>query len=160
MKPQKHRIFRAPENIAERSRDRCIFLAGSIEMGEAENWQEKMEKYFLGREWNVFNPRRHDWDPTWEQEQTNPNFYQQVHWELNALETADKIFVYFDPNTKSPITLLELGLYAQCPSKKLAAVVCPQGFWKKGNVDIICERYNIPLYSSLDDFIERNLYIL
>jgi hypothetical protein len=54
--------------------------------------------------------------------------------------------MYFDPNTKSPISLLELGLFAQ--SKKLI-VCCPRGFWRKGNVDITCDRYGIPFF---DDF--------
>lgn len=44
------------------------------------------------------------------QEASNPQFRQQVEWELNALSVADLIVFYFDPATRSPITLLELGL--------------------------------------------------
>jgi hypothetical protein len=32
-------------------------------------------------------------------------------------------------------------------------VVCPPGFWRKGNVDIVCLRYDIPFYTSLSDAI-------
>ena len=60
--------------------------------------------------------------------------------------------MYFDPNTKSPISLLELGLYAT--SKKLH-VICPKGFWRKGNVDIICKKYDIPIYETINEFINK-----
>ena len=65
--------------------------------------------------------------------------------------------MYFDPNTKSPISLLELGLFAQ--SKKLI-VCCPEGFWRKGNVDIVCDRYNIPNYDSLEKLLNYLTNIL
>ena len=78
----------------------------------------------------------------------NPNFYQQVMWELTSLEVCDLIVMYFDPKTKSPISLLELGLFAR--SEKII-VVCPDGFWRKGNVEIVCNFYNIPLYSDIND---------
>lgn len=57
--------------------------------------------------------------------------------------------MYFDPKTMSPISLLELGLYAT--SKKLH-VICPEGFWRKGNIEIVCSKYNIPLYNSIEEF--------
>jgi hypothetical protein len=44
----------------------------------------------------------------------NANFSQQVRWELNALDKADYIIMYLDPNTISPISLLELGLLSHC----------------------------------------------
>ena len=124
-----------------------IFLAGSIEMGTAEDWQTKIEKYFDGVDYDVtlFNPRRKDWDSSWEQTIGNPQFREQVEWELNALEKSDLIFLYLSPGTNSPISLLELGLFAD----KRLLVCCPEGFWRKGNVDIVCNKYNI---SNLDTF--------
>ena len=59
--------------------------------------------------------------------------------------------MYFDPNTTSPISLLELGLHAK--SKKMI-VCCPEGFWRKGNVDIVCENFYIPTFNSLDELIK------
>lgn len=125
-----------------------IFLAGSIEMGSAEDWQVKVEDAFknLGSI-TFYNPRRDDWDASWTQTETTKEFNGQVNWELNHLEKADIIFMYFDPNTKSPISLLELGLYA---SKGNLIVCCPEGFWRKGNVDIVCNRYRIPMYNNLE----------
>ena len=122
-------------------------------MGKAINWQEKIIEALSETDaLTFFNPRRLDWDSSWKQELTNPQFYQQVVWELNALEAVDHIIMYFDPNTKSPISLLELGLYAE---KGKLWVCCPDGFWKKGNVDIICEQYHIPTFYTLDDLIEQ-----
>lgn len=141
-------IYKAPENYALRDRKRkSVFLAGSIEMGRAEDWQTEVTNYFHKNGWDVLNPRRDDWDSSWEQKFENSQFYQQVNWELHALEHADLIVMYFAPNTKSPISLLELGLYVR--SKKIM-VVCPDGFWRKGNVEVVCNYYNIPLYNNLD----------
>ena len=140
-------ILKPPMNLSFRNLDLpSIFLAGSIEMGAAENWQDELGKY-LSPKFNVFNPRREGWDSSWEQNFENPQFYQQVNWELDALQKSGTIVMYFDPSTKSPISLLELGLYAA--SGKLI-VICPEGFWRKGNVDIVCSRYDIPMFDSLE----------
>ena len=144
-------VIKSPNSITHSNSKPSIFLAGSIEMGNAENWQEDLTKYFE-KDFNIYNPRRDDWDNSWEQSIHNPQFYEQVSWELNALNKAQLIVMYFDPNTKSPISLLELGLYAN--SKKLH-VICPEGFWRKGNVDIVCEKYDIPLYSNIENFKSR-----
>lgn len=128
--------------------DKTIFLAGSIEMGKAENWQTRVTKMLENTDWTVLNPRRDDWDSSWEQKITNDKFREQVEWELQALEDASHVLMYFDPNTMSPISLLELGLFA--PTGKLI-VCCPEGFWRKGNVDIVCKRFDIPMINSLED---------
>lgn len=135
--------FKPPAFLPKR-----IFLAGSIEMGTAEEWQSRIAETFSGQ--IIYNPRRDDWDSSWVQSIQNKQFREQVEWELDALDDATIIIMYFDPNTKSPISLLELGLYAT--SGKLL-VCCPHGFWRRGNVEIICDRYLIPLYDTLDDLI-------
>ena len=146
-------IYKPPMNIAERDiTKQYVFLAGSIEMGKAIDWQTSMSEFFTRFDFGVFNPRRDDWDSSWEQKFDNSQFYQQVNWELDALEKSDIILLYLVPETMSPISLLELGLHAL--GKKMY-VVCPDGFWRKGNVDIVCNRYNIPLFKNLDDFIQH-----
>lgn len=130
-----------------------IFLAGSIEMGAAENWQNKVIKELSDTDVIVFNPRRPDWDSSWVQSIDNPDFYKQVNWELDHIEAASIIMFYFDPNTMSPITLMELGVVAQDISKEIF-VCCNEPFWRKGNVDIICKRNNIKMYASLNDMIK------
>lgn len=144
-------IYLPPSNISLRDRSKpSVFLAGSIEMGKAIDWQQQLGDILIEKNYNVFNPRRKDWDSTWIQEYSNPQFSQQVKWEINALKKADHIVMYLDPNTKSPISLLELGLHAA--SKKLQ-VICPDGFYRKGNVEAVCDEYDVPLFNDLQEFI-------
>ncbi len=124
-----------------------IFLAGSIEMGAAEDWQSQTTKLLREHDMTVLNPRRDDWDATWEQSMDAPQFREQVQWELEALERADVILMHFCLGTYSPISLLELGLFAR--SGKLV-VSCPPEFWRHGNVHITCVRHRVPLYPDLD----------
>lgn len=137
-----------------------FFLAGSIEMGAAELWQDKVAKAVSDRDDVVlYNPRRDDWDPTWEQSIHNKQFKQQVDWELDHIELADFVVFYFDPNTKAPISLLELGLVAgQRAEERWGAhtvcVCCPPGFYRRGNVEIVCKRYKIKLVNTLEEMID------
>src|SRR3990167_297467 len=117
------KVIYAPNAIPKGGRS--IFLAGSIEMGVAENWQERFIRIYRNEDVIVFNPRRLDWDASWVQDKNNPKFREQVEWELKAMELANRIFMYFDPKTKSPISLLELGLFARTGKM---TVYCPKGF--------------------------------
>jgi hypothetical protein len=124
-----------------------------MEMGEAENWQEMVVRELSDiPSLTILNPRRNDWDDTWIQSITDRQFREQVDWEISAQEMANVIFMYFAPGSKAPITLLELGLFAR--SGKVI-VCCPDGFWRKGNVEVVCQRFGIPLSADLDDAIER-----
>lgn len=135
-----------------------VFLAGTIDMGNSENWQEKFIKklkeqtkgVLFAKSYHIYNPRRTDWDASWVQTFENPQFFQQVTWELDAMEKADYIIMNFLPDSKSTITLLELGLFAK--SGKLF-VICPDEFYRSGNVQIICNKYNIPLYKSIEELM-------
>src|SRR5438270_700084 len=88
---------------------RTVFLAGSIEMGHAEPWQAAVESALRDEDVLILNPRRDEWDDTWEQSIHNEQFRGQVEWELAGQERADLIAMYFAPDTKAPVTLLELG---------------------------------------------------
>lgn len=129
------------------SNAKTVFLAGTIDMGSSEDWQSRVAEQLRMRGFVVFNPRRDDWDSSWKQEMSDPAFYQQVTWELNALSKADYIIMYLAPESKSPISLLELGLYAR--SGKLL-ICCPKEYWRSGNVDVICHKYGIRQFDSLD----------
>ena len=151
-----------PDSVPSTSRGRfTIFLAGSIEMGAAENWQDKfadrLKNQQLDFEVTLFNPRRDNWDSSWTQNKNDKNFSDQVWWELNHLDWCDSIVMYFDPNTKSPVSLLELGLYAK--TRKLI-VICPDGFWRKGNVEIVCDKEDIPLYNSMNEAFESVINLI
>lgn len=115
-----------------------IFLAGSIEMNTAERWQERLVADLQEVAGIAYNPRRDSWDSSWEQSINNPEFARQVNWEEDHLTTSDLVIFYFDPTTKSPITIGELNLIRGLGRK--AVVLCPEGFWRKGNIDIACAR--------------------
>jgi hypothetical protein len=142
--------FKAPQPIKP-TPNKSVFIAGSIEMGKAVDWQKAASANLVSLGYTVYNPRRDDWDSSWSQDLADARFVEQVQWELQALEEADRILLYFAPETKSPISLLELGLYAY--SGKLT-VVCPEGFWRKGNVDLVCMRYRVPQYKTIADALE------
>lgn len=142
------RVCKPPEPV--QAQGPTLFLAGSIEMGQAQDWQSLVIGAFAEVPIVILNPRRDEWDASWEQSIHFPLFREQVEWELAGLEQADLIAMYFAPATRSPITLLELGLFAQ--SGKLL-VCCPDGFWRKGNVEVVCNRYGVPLRDSLEDLI-------
>ncbi len=129
-----------------------LFLAGSIDNGQAELWQASVAQELADLDVVILNPRRERWEPGWAQSLENPSFVEQVQWELRGLEEADVILMYFAPGSKAPISLLELGLFGR--SGKMH-VVCQEGFWRKGNVDVVCERYAIPRYTSLPEGCAR-----
>src|SRR5271154_863946 len=103
-------MYKAPDATDGGLGELCIFLAGSIEMGKAEDWQAKLFHSIMSHNVTVYNPRRDNWDPSWKQDISNPFFKEQVVWELDHIDLADIVVFYFDPTTMSPITLMELGI--------------------------------------------------
>jgi hypothetical protein len=142
------REIKAPQPIT--GEGPFLFLAGSIEMGKAVDWQTSVAGALAGARITILNPRRPDWDSSWVQSINDHNFRTQVEWELRALERADQILLYLEPGTQSPISLLEFGLYARSGKLK---VVCPDGFWRKGNIDVVCARYCVDQFENLRDAI-------
>lgn len=152
------KIYKPPFNI--RKLDlyaKSIFLAGSIEMGKASNWQKEIEDALSDYDGIILNPRRDDWDSSWGQSIDNKEFRQQVEWELYGLENVTMIVYYFEPNTKSPISLLELGLHLRSGK---AIVCCPEGYEKKGNVDTTCRFYGVPICESFEELKESLIKIV
>jgi hypothetical protein len=123
-----------------------IFLAGSIEMGKAGPWQDELVEEFKDYPITFLNPRRSDWDSSWEQSIDNTKFAQQVNWELDGLLIADHVVFYFQPDTLSPISMMELGVCVTEHYPENLFVCCPSGFWRKGNVDILCARSGVIVY--------------
>lgn len=127
-----------------------VFLAGSIDMGGAPDWQDEAAARIGDLATAVLNPRRDDWDSTWRQSIEDPQFRAQVEWELDGLERADVVGMWFEEASKSPVTLLELGLFARTGK---VIVGCPAGFWRRGNLEVVCARFGIPLHATFDDFV-------
>ncbi|KAH8731439.1 hypothetical protein GQ44DRAFT_755574 [Phaeosphaeriaceae sp. PMI808] len=128
-----------------------IFTAGSIEMGKAVQWQPRLAEHLRDLPITVYNPRRGGWDPKVDVKAKNESFRQQVVWELDALHKADVICFFFDQDTLSGVTLLELGLWAH--SGKII-VCCPELYWRSGNVKIACDRYKIPRVPDFASLVE------
>ena len=141
------RVITPPHPLRLDPGERSVFLAGSIEMGSAEPWQGSVAEALRDTGATILNPRRAAWDASWTQSIENAVFREQVEWELTAQELATVVLMYFSPETRAPITLLELGLLAR--SGKLV-VCCPPGFWRKGNVDVVCARFVVEQVATLD----------
>ncbi|WP_029275812.1 nucleoside 2-deoxyribosyltransferase domain-containing protein [Pedobacter borealis] len=148
---QKATIIKSPNPLPSKDNRIKIFLGGSIDMGKSDDWQQSLSKELIDKNVIILNPRRDDWNKDWKPTGTDPNFRKQVEWELNALEASDYIVMYFAPESQSPISLLEFGLYAK--SNKLL-VVCPDGFWRKGNVDIVSEKYKVETYKTIAEMLK------
>ncbi len=126
-----------------------VFLAGAIDMGKASDWQKEVIESLADIPCVALNPRRKDWDSSWKQEIGNEKFREQVEWELKGLEQANLIALCFTKDSKAPISFLEMGLHI---SEGRMIVHCPEGFYRKGNVDIVCARYGVPVLQDFEDF--------
>jgi len=120
-----------------------FFLAGTIDNGESLDWQKEISDYSNEIGVNVFNPRRNNWD----KDAGSKEIVRQIDWELEHMEKADYIIMNILVNSKSPISLLELGLHAR--DGKLI-VFCPKSFYRYDNVRVTCETYGVKLYSIED----------
>ena len=101
-----------------------IFLAGTIDMGKSVDWQKATCDWFRALPEGRY---------------------------LEHLEKADLIIMNILASSKSPITLLEMGLFMR--SGKLR-VICEPGFYRYDNVRLTCARYGVPLYQNMDDFLK------
>jgi hypothetical protein len=139
----------------ERPKERLgVFLAGTIDVGLSTDWQQIMIDFlrsqFGSQPVDIFNPRRKDWDSTWEQSSSHPMFKRQVEWELTYLEYSDLVLMVFLPGSKSPVSMLELGAMSAKPG---LMVFCPEDFYRHGNIDIFCSRRRIPTFNDWDDYL-------
>lgn len=151
-----------------------VFLAGSIDNGKAGMWAKTVEGALADfSDVTLFNPRREEWLPDLLARASEPVFKAQVDWELDRIDMTDLgasnpgcdiPFFYFEAGSVSPITLQELGFVIGTrrgllipknePFTHAPVVVCPDGFWRKGNVEIMCARSNITVYDDIESGIE------
>ena len=133
-----------------------IFLAGTIDNGQSDDWQYKLISYlcvYKDDGWNdlnedlslgdliIYSPRRKNWNIT----ATTEEIENQIRWEQDHLDAADIIVMYLVDNSKSSISLLELGLYG--PQGKMI-VFCTDKFYRFNNVKLTCRKYGIDLIES------------
>lgn len=131
-----------------------IFLGGTIDMGLSRNWQgefcQRLENIFGTKNVTIFNPRRDS--GTGVKPGDTADLRYQIQWELSHLDKSDIIVFNLLPESKSPITLMEIGLYAN--SDKGVFVICPESFYRYDNVFMVCSKFRIPLLHSEEDFFQ------
>ncbi len=122
-----------------------VYIAGAIDMGDAENWQHEVILQFAHEESIILlNPRREKFTDAMEQ--------AQIKWELEAMENADLILMWFPEKSEAPISFLEMGLYLR--SGKLVLGV-EKGFYRQKNIELTAYRYNTSVYYSLDALVRE-----
>ena len=122
-----------------------VFLGGTIDNGNSDDWQTQLIEE-LGKEKTkhplcIYNPRRADWPSSEDHNEID----KQIKWELSHLERADLIVMNILGDSKSPISLMEIGLFAR--QNKLL-VFCPKNFYRYDNIRVVCGSYGIPLFET------------
>jgi hypothetical protein len=128
-----------------------LFLGGTIDMGKSVNWQQLvidvLDKSNVKA--NVFNPRR-DGFPEFNEEE----LIYQINWELDAINSSDAVMMVFLDTSKSPVSMLELGLCLATKKKKQLFIVANDKFYRWHNVNETCKRFNITPYDNLISAID------
>jgi hypothetical protein len=131
---------------------KSIFLGGTTSRIDTSDWRETLSSSLCDLPVTIYNPYRADWDNSWREDINFTPFREQVEWELDKQDKADIVIVYFHPATQAPVSLLEFGICARIPGK--AIVVCPEGYWKRGNVEIVCKKFGVEMVDSVDGLRE------
>lgn len=130
-----------------------IFLGGIIDNGDSFNHQDalisELKKSETAHPLCIYNPRRAEWSSS----DDHTEIDKQIKWELTHLERADLIVMNILASSKSPISLMEIGLFAR--ENKLL-VFCPKDFYRYDNVRVVCGSYGIPLFETNDVTFIKN----
>jgi len=101
-------LFRAPDFVPLDYLRRCLFLAGGIGASSpVADWQRELVARLRDTSWTLLNPRRDDYPAH------DPHaLREQIEWEHRYLKAAGAISFWFPPETLCPISLYELGAWA------------------------------------------------
>ena len=141
--------------LPNKPNSKSVFLAGTIDNGDSLNWQNKtiIELMNLGiNDIEIYNPRREHWNPNPSKE----DMEYQIKWEQDHLDKANIIAMVLLDDSKSPISLLEIGLYAK--TGKLI-VFCTPNFYRWDNVRLTCKKYHIELVQDTHPLVIANKII-
>lgn len=131
---------------------KSVFLAGTTNKVDPTDWRETLSSSLSDVPVTIYNPYRTDWDSSWREDISFAPYREQAEWELDMQMKADIVVIYFHPATQAAVSLLELGICMRVPEK--AIVVCPEGYWKRGNVQIVCEKFGVELLDNVDQLRE------
>lgn len=147
--PDSKTIFKAGKNsFWPWIKKTSLFLAGTIDNGDSENWQkqviDELSQYDYP-ELTIYNPRR----ARWNKNSSYSEMEKQISWEQEHLKACDTIIMVLKDNSKSPISLMELGQFCD---KKQMLVFCTDKFYRFDNVKFICEANssNVSLFKTTD----------
>lgn len=143
-----YEIYKSPDIRLASENSIKLFLAGTIDMGNSKDWQEEFSRSIVKDfcsfnpeiKLSIYNPRRDTFNESSE--------IEQIKWEMDRLDHSDVIVMNFLPESKSPISFLELGLYSR--SGKLM-VVCPKEFYRYENVRLTCLKYHISRFENINE---------
>ena len=164
MSSTKSQIIYAPsDKIPQHAKS--IFLAGSTNTGSqatdaATDWRKTVSESLADRPITIYNPYRADWDSSWREDIYFTPFREQLEWELDMQEKADLVVVHFEADAEAQLSLLEFGIWVRAPGKTV--VVCPDGFSKKGNVQVVCKRFDVEMLDTpeqVKDAVVRKLVL-
>ncbi|KAF5008539.1 hypothetical protein FDECE_5195 [Fusarium decemcellulare] len=151
MAQARSQVIYAPSNEAPRG-VKSVFLAGTTSRVDTSDWRETLSTSLSDVPVTIYNPYRADWDSSWREDINFAPYREQVEWELEKQDKADIVVVYFHPATQAPVSLLEFGIWARIPGKTI--VVCPEGYWKRGNVQIVCKKFGVEMVDNVDGLTE------
>jgi len=152
------KVITAPETLDDLSSP-SVFLAGSIEGDRASRWQDWVISCLGPFPGTLVNPRRKVWCPE-HSTYRHPELIRQIQWELEALTSVDYVFMYFDPDTISPISLLEQGWFGFTKGPGRMFVVCPPTYFRATNVEQFCEMIDIKVHPSFEDGLQSLVDLL
>lgn len=128
---------------------KSVFLAGTTTKVDTADWRDTLSSSLSKYPITIYNPYRADWDSTWREDINFAPYREQVLWELDKQTKAHLVVIYFHPATQAPVSLLEFGLSAGVPGKAIA--VCPEGYWKRGNVQIVSQKLGVELLDDIEN---------
>lgn len=131
---------------------RIFLLAGASEADGGSRWQETVAA-FISKVGHIALSTRSRETPTGMPTFENPHFFQARSWELDALDLAEFVIFHLDSISRSPEGILELG-YAAAKFPQKVCVICPEGFWCKGLVDLLCYREDLMKYKSVEEMLD------
>lgn len=132
-----------------------IFLAGATNVAWRETFLAGLRGLHSTGETpypstTVYDPFQPNWTADWKEDLGDGRFKRQLEWELEKQDNAAIVAVFFDGRSQSPVSLLEFGL---CARSGKAVVGCDRGFWKRGNVQAVCQRYGVPMADDLNGLV-------
>ncbi|KAK8045435.1 hypothetical protein PG993_005459 [Apiospora rasikravindrae] len=172
-------VVQAPAPDPASIHPRTIFLAGTTTATNdgSGDWRDALCTALSAHPITFYNPLRSDWDASWRNDAVCAPFREQTQWELDRQTRADLVVVYLGPHTDAPVSLLELGLVAGLAAAATATtngdqengkkkvtkqvLVCAhEGYKKRGNVQLLCQKFGIEMVDTTADFPSAILRML